>query len=85
MPGSHKRFKKKNRELKTKNKSIVTPSQNYLKYTGIIIFIILFLVLYYRKSILGTILKNQTNVQFSSSLLISSVHAQENQEQKKNS
>jgi hypothetical protein len=85
MQESLKRFKKKNRELKTKNKSIETISQNYLKYSGIIIFIILFLVLYFRKSILGTILNSQTKVQSSSSFFISSAHAQENQEQKKKS
>jgi hypothetical protein len=87
---SEENQKKKNNTLTKKNK-IQTQSktqnlknQNFLKYSGMAIFIVLFLVIYFRKTIFKSFFRHSTDLTPVMSLIIDSSHAQESIVQKKN-
>lgn len=69
--------KKKNSQVKAKAKSSGKPlkKQSYLKYAGIFGFIILLLLIYFRKSIIQSLFKGEMT--FAPLALIQSAHAQE--------
>ncbi len=70
--------------MKSKTQKNHPQSQNYLKYAGIVVFIILFLIIYFRKTILNSFLSGQTKSPYNLSLMLNTAHAQEDLEQKKN-
>ncbi len=89
---SEQNQKKKNNTLTKKNKSKPQPqpqsqnlkNQNFLKYSGMAIFIVLFFVIYFRKTIFKSFFRQSLNSSPVMSLIIDSAHAQENLVQKKN-
>jgi hypothetical protein len=78
--------KKKSRlELKQKTRKVATPSkhQKWLKFVGVLGFLLLFLLVYFRKTIIEKIFHNElTSFQIS---LLSVAEAQENTPEKKKS
>ena len=87
---SEENQKKKNNTLTKKNKIQTQPqtqnskNQNFLKYSGMAIFIVLFLVIYFRKTIFKSFFRHSTYLTPVMSLIIDSSHAQESLVQKKN-
>ena len=87
---SEENQKKKNNTLTKKNKIQNQPqsqnlkNQNFLKYSGMVVFIILFLVIYFRKTIFKSFFRQTLYSSPEMSLIIDSAHAQENLVQKKN-
>jgi hypothetical protein len=55
------------------------PKQNWFKYLGILVFVVLFMIIYFRKSILRSFFDNQS----ASSIFISTAHAQDESPAKK--
>ena len=73
--------KKNNPRPRVKAHSVVHPltKQNYLKYIGILGFLFLFLLIYFRKTIIRSVFQGE----MTSISIIGSAHAQENLPQKK--
>jgi len=88
---SEENQKKKNNTLTKKNKIQIlaqtqnSKNQNFLKYSGMAIFIVLFLVIYFRKTIFRSFFRQSFNFTPVMSLIVDSARAQESLVQKKNS
>lgn len=79
-----KKVKAENRSASSENstpKKQPIKKQNYLKYLGILGFLILFLLIYYRKTIIQSIFQGEISLQTIS--LMSSAYAQEEAPKKK--
>lgn len=61
----------------------VPGKQNYLKYLAFFAFVILFLVIYFRKTIVKSFLEKEVSLRPVSSLIISEAHAQKDESSEK--
>ncbi len=61
------------------------PKQSYFKYLGILVFIVLVFIIYFRKSILKSFFNPEAQIRNITSLILSEAHAQDDSSGKKKS
>lgn len=65
--------------------SVKNSKQNYFKYLGFLVFVVLVLAIYYRKAILKSFFNSDASISHPISLIISEAHAQNESSDKKKS
>ena len=82
--GSQKKKLKTESEVKQSDTPKKQTKQNYLRYLGILVFLVLLGIIYFRKSILKSFFQSEAFIQ-GSSLIIAEAHAQNDDSGKKKS
>jgi hypothetical protein len=81
--GSQKKKIRSDSQVKQSSTGEKQPRQNYFKYLGYVIFIILALIIYFRKSILRSFFPSETYLRDIPSLFLADAHAQNDSSGKK--
>lgn len=85
LDGSQKKKIRSDSQPKQSTTPQKQPQHNFIKYLGIVIFLVLVLIIYFRKSIMRTFFHSEAYFKNIPSLIISSAHAQNDSSGKKKS